>query len=324
MKGFWNYFWLLYMLFFAIPFPMIIYYNVDYGVREQDGGTAPRLALVWLAVSVILWGIVLQKWFRKWILLPFIMRKDVLRLLRHGVLKTVKILSSRAFPLTRDHVVPMEMKIALQNFSGTEITEKIELNDSRPELRRYEEGKSFQMRIDEHLKAQPYMIPEDVQVGIRAGRIILSCLFWLLIVAAVIAYYIISYELENYGTGWRFLKFYHPLLLCPLILLVSSVGLGWLIRSFTGNPDNDLKLKYYGVRTIADITSVEQTGLYINEQPQVRFEIKFQDNTGRTHYATIKKIVSLLDVGFTKVTTAPVLYLKDRPDQVIFVSDVEA
>ncbi|SKD09500.1 hypothetical protein SAMN05660461_5389 [Chitinophaga ginsengisegetis] len=323
MKGFWNYFWFIYMLFFAIPFPMLIYYNTEYGVIDGDGGTAPWLALTWLAVSAILWIILIQGWFRKWIILPFIMRGNILRLLKEGVKKNARVLTSKELPAEGKDVVTREITCSLENFCGTGITEQLTVNDTKPELNRYDVGKTIQLLIDGKLKAVPHLTLDGVTVGIKAGRIIMMCLAWLLVVAAIVGYYVYSYMLENHGRGWRFMAFYHPLLLCPLILLVSRIGFGWLLKLFIGTPDNALQLKYYGLRTDAQIVSAEQTGTYINEQPQVRFELRYQDDLGKTHTASLKKIVPLLDLGMTRQESVPVFYLKENPQQVAFASDIE-
>lgn len=323
MKGFWNYFWFIYMLFFAIPFPMLIYYNTEYNVIDEDGGTAPWLALTWLAVSAILWIILIQSWFRKWILLPFIMRSNIMRLLKEGVRKEARVLTSKELPAAGKDVVTREITCSLKNFCGTEITEQLLVNDTKPALNRYDVGKTIPLLIDDKLKAVPHLTLDGVTVGIKAGRIIMMCLAWLLVVAAIVGYYVYSYMLENHGRGWRFMAFYHPLLLCPLILLVSRIGFGWLLKLFIGAPDKVLQFKYYGLRTDAQIVSAEQTGTYINEQPQVRFELRYQDDLGKTHTASLKKIVPLLDLGMTKQESIPVFYLKENPQQAIFASDVE-
>ena len=61
-------FWALYMFFFAIPFPMIMYYVIN---SEFDVNTLkdknPWLALSFVLISVILWLMVLTGYFRKWI-----------------------------------------------------------------------------------------------------------------------------------------------------------------------------------------------------------------------------------------------------------------
>lgn len=323
MKGIWNNFWLIYMLFFAVPFPMLIYYNTEYGIVDENGGTRPWLALTLLAISVVLWLILIQGWFRRWIILPFIMRRNILRLLKEGVRKDARIKSSKELPAAGKDVETREIVCSLPNFVGTEITEQLEVNDTKPELHRYEEGKTIRLLIDDKLKAVPHLTLDGVTVGMRAGRLITSLLAWLLITAAIAGYYVYSYQLENHGRGWRFLEFYHPLVLCPFILLVGRISFGKLISLFIGGPGNGLQLKYYGIRTDAQIVSAEQTGTYINDQPQVRFELCYQDNLGKTHTASLKKIVPLLDLNITKQESIPVFYLKEDPKQVAFASDIE-
>lgn len=323
MKGFWNYFWIIYMLFFAIPFPMVLYYNTGYGEMAIDGGTNPWLALTYLALSVILWVILLQRWFRKWVLQPFLMRKNILHLLKDGVRKDALVKQSKDVLSAPPGVIAKEITVSLRNFSGTDISEQLIVNDTKPELRRYDVGKTVQLRIDDKLKAIPYVIPDGVSVALKPGRMILLFCAWSALVAAVVWYYGFSYLLENNGRGWRFLAFYHPLLLCPLIILASIGGLGLLLKMIAGSPEEQLQLKYYGIRTEAAILSASQTGTYINEQPQIKFELSYQDTSGKTHQVSLKKIVSLLDLDITKRVSVPIFYLKEKPDQVIFASDLE-
>lgn len=323
MKGFWSYFWIIYMLFFAIPFPMLLYYNTAYGEMEIGGGTNPWLALTYLALSVILWVILLQRWLRKWVLMPVLMRKNILRLLKEGVRKDAVVKQSKDILSGEKGVISKELMVSLRNFSGTGISAQLIVHDSKPELRRYEVGRTIQLMIDDKLKAIPYLIPDGVSVALKPGRLFGLFCIWLAVVAAVVWYYGFSYVLENNGRGWRFLQFYHPLLLCPLIILASIGGLGLLLKMIAGSPEKQLQLKYYGIRTEAAILSASQTGTYINEQPQIKFELSYQDNAGKTHQVSLKKIVSLLDLDSTKRASVAIFYLKEKPDEVIFASDLE-
>lgn len=322
MKGFWKYFWVIYILFFAIPFPLFIYYMTVYGIVEVD--TNPWLALIYLVISVILWIILLQGWFRKWVLMPFIMQKNIRRLLTDGARKEAGITHSQELISAGNNLVTKEIVCTLQNFVGTTITEKLVVNDSQPALRRYETGKTVQLRIDPALKAIPPITPDGVQVTIKTGGILLLSIVWLAVVAAVIGYYCYAYILENSGMGWRFLRFYHPLLLIPLILLLTRFGLMKLFKFIGGSPAALLRFKYYGIRTDAQIVSASQTGTYINEQPQLRFELRYQDATGISHTASLKKIIPLLELDIAKQATIPIFYLKEKPEQIAFASDVEA
>lgn len=320
MKGFWSYFWILYLLFFAIPFPMLIYYNT----KEGPANTYPWLALAYLLVSVVLWAITLQGWFRKWVLLPYKIKRDMEHILKTGARKEARIVESSERGPVVNGLVPMDITFTMRNFSGTEIRNKMEVNDSRPAEHRYDVGKTIYLLIDEKLKAEPPMVLEGVQVSIKPARIALLVFLWLVVAAAVVWYYLFSYQLESNGGGWRFMTFYHPLLLCPLILGGTRWGFSLLLRAFAASPEDQLELKLYGLKTDAQLINVKETGTYINEQPQVRFELRYQDNTGKTHNVSLKKIVPLIDLAGIKKETVSIFYLKDKPEQIAFTSDLES
>src|SRR5690606_6751385 len=99
-----------------------------------------------------------------------------------------------------------------------------------------------------------------------------------LLLLAVAGYYVFSYYYEGNGTGWRFLTFWHPLVLCPVILHVYRGGLSALLKMFVGDPEDLLRLKYYGRKATAQVLSASQTGTYVNTQPQVWFELEYQNS----------------------------------------------
>ncbi|SKA21306.1 hypothetical protein SAMN04488128_1021613 [Chitinophaga eiseniae] len=320
MKGFWSYFWVVYMLFFAIPFPMLIYYNT----REGLSDTNPYLAITWLALSVILWTILALRWFHNWILLPFKMKRNMDYLLREGERREARVVESKDGKQLKHYMITKGMTVSLRNFVGTPITEKLELVDTKPGEMRYEKGRVIYLMIDKTLKLRPYLTVDTAQADVKAGRMLVTVLLWLGIVAAIVWYYYFSYNLENDGYGWRFMKFYHPLVLCPVILFATRFGLGALLKLFSGgDPGTLLRIKYYGIQTMAEVVSASQTGTYINEQPQVKFELRYKDEYGKTYNAELKKIVSLIDLGMTRQETVSIFYLKDKPSEVAFADDLD-
>ncbi|QJB40572.1 hypothetical protein HF324_23140 [Chitinophaga oryzae] len=74
---------------------------------------------------------------------------------------------------------------------------------------------------------------------------------------------------------------------------------------------------------MAEVVSASQTGTYINEQPQVKFELRYKDEYGKTYNTELKKIVSLIDLGMTRQETVSVFYLKDKPSEVAFADDLD-
>lgn len=288
-----------------------------------DADTTPWLALSYLLLSVIAWALVLWGLLSAWILSPFRARRDVLYLLRNGARKEGVILDSQRKGLRANGHYEQSVTFSLRNFSGTEIKESMELIDIRPEERRFDAGKKITLRVDERLKTRPVMVMDDSTPHLRPGILIGFFLGWLAIAAAIVWYYQFSYGLESNGRGWRFLAFYHPLLLCPVILLVTHWGIGKIANIFTGIPGNSLELKYYGYRTDAKVVSVSQTGTYINEQPEVRFELNYTDHLGQTHNASVKKIVPLINLAMAQAQSLPIFYLKDKPGQVAFADDLD-
>src|SRR3546814_15864022 len=61
-------FWTLYAFFFAVPFPMILYYPISYGggTRHVSTLSNPYWALTYLAGSLVLWGFLSIRYFRLW------------------------------------------------------------------------------------------------------------------------------------------------------------------------------------------------------------------------------------------------------------------
>ncbi|MBC9933859.1 hypothetical protein [Chitinophaga qingshengii] len=298
---------------------MLIYYNTREGLND----TNPYLAIALLLLSVVLWGILVVRWFRNWILLPFKMKRNADYLLREGEHRDARILESLQGK-TVNNTVEKKLTLGLKNFVGTDITEKLELIDTRPSEMRYEKGKSIRLVIDKTLKLRPYMMVDGGQAGLNPGRIILLVVGWLVLTIAIVWYFYFSYTTESNGYGWRFMKFYHPLVLCPLILFLTRYGLGLLLKLFTGgDPGKLLHVKYFGVQTMADVVNATQTGTYINEQPQVKFELRYRDTYGKTYTAALKKIVSLIDLGTVRQEKISIFYLKENPSEVAFASDLD-
>ncbi|OZB95003.1 hypothetical protein [Paenibacillus sp. XY044] len=75
-----------------------------------------------------------------------------------------------------------------------------------------------------------------------------------------------------------------------LIPLVLFGGLAFLIRVLTGRQK---KLTAEGVIAHGTVTRLQETGTYVNEQPMIRFDIRFEDE-GMMKETSIKKVVSYL------------------------------
>ncbi len=317
-------FWTLYMLFFAIPFPMILYYTITYsGGSHEATLSAPTAALAYLGLSVMLWGMQLSRWFKSWVMSVYHTKRNMLSLLRDGVPKVSTIVKSNKTGKQTRGYDEYEFVISFENFAGERIMEKLQFTDSKPHERRFEEGKTLPIRIDKQMEKQPFVVPEGITVSIRQTQRLMGLIAWLLVALAVVWYYYFSYQLEHNGTGWRFLVFWHPLVLCPLILLGYQVLFVGVLGRLFGLSGGDIYLKYHGQRTTARVVNAVQTGTYINNQPQVKFDLAYQDQTGRNHEVSLKKIVSLLNMNATQQGEVEIFYLPDNPKQVAFAADFD-
>ncbi|MEY8760029.1 hypothetical protein [Chryseobacterium tongliaoense] len=324
MKLGFGIFWGLYMLFFAIPFPMILYYSIKSDDPPHLAETDPWLALGTLALSVILWGILLVGYFRKWIISNFIGKRNIDYLNKNGVLRKAEIMEAVKLSKDGSKYDTYELKLLFKNLVDTEIMQKAIVNDSKPQQKRFETGKKVDIRIDKEMKKIPYFIFAGTEATINIPIIFLICLGWLTLTVLVSGYYIYAYQTENAGMGWRFIFFWHPLLICPAVLLFYRGGLSLLLSKIGGGKKGEAELiKFKGIKTTAKLISADQTGTYINEQPMVLFKLEYTDNQNHIRRAEIKKIVNLLDLNSVQQKTIDIFYLKENPDRIAFAADLD-
>jgi hypothetical protein len=196
------------------------------------------------------------------------------------------------------------------------------VNDVRPAEQRFEVGKKVDLLIDSQMKRIPYCMFATSEASISSGIMLLSIAGWLACVILVAGYYIFSYQLENDGAGWRFMSFGHPLLVCPFVLLFYKL-IELLIAKFSGNTSDQALIKFKGIRTSAKVLHVEETGTYINEQPMIRFELEYTDEQQQAHRTSLKKLIGLLSLDFTKQKNIDIFYLKDDPARIAFADDLD-
>jgi len=313
----------LYMLFFTIPFPMLIYYSVN---SEFDISTLkdknPWLALAIVAISIILWLIVLIGYFHKWILQIFISKRNIEKLKLAGVSREAKILSAVKTSKPNEKFDTYELELSFKNLADTEITSKTVITDAKPHQRRFEAGKKLSLILDRDAKEAPHFIIANTEVGLNIARIAFIVLGWLVFVAAIIGYYIYAYRTESYGMGWRFISFGHPLIVCPMVLLFFRYLLKFIYSKLTVLNGSSSMIKFKGIKTWAKLIKVSQTGTYINDQPEILFQLEYTDNKHHVHRNSLKKVIRLLELDITKQEKIEIFYLPENPNKIAFASDL--
>nr|WP_276899216.1 hypothetical protein [Pedobacter kyonggii] len=315
-------FWILYMLFFAIPFPMLLYYNIKSDNMPNLMESDPWLSLSLVAVSVLLWIILLIGYYRKWVLRNFSIKRNIEKLKNIGEHREAKIIA--AVKVSKPNVAYDAYELALQfkNLAGSEISQKTTINDSKPYERRYEVGKTVGILLDKEVNKIPYFIFAGTEVTIKKSIIALINLGWLGFACTVAGYFIYSYQSESEGMGWRFMNLGHPLLVCPAVLLFYRFLGAIILSKFWGKPNELFLIKFKGIRTTARLIKASQTGTYVNEQPMINFELEFTDQYNNKHKANLKKIVNLLDLDITKQEYVSIFYLKENPQKIALEKDL--
>lgn len=311
-------FWGIFIAYFIFVHPCIIYYNTYHTSNNTGNG---KLALFYLGLSFFLWAIVLGSTL--WLILKngILAKKNLAHIARHGRRVQAKIIDSH---LLKEHKNFISRRITLEmdNFSGQVISHIMTVNDVRPEENRFETGKKINLIVDSEFKKNPYLLLEG-----STSKVNYALLFiWLAFTGGAAAYYRYSYSAESGGSGWRFLELSHPLLVIPACFILFTGILYLIFRVFiTGNNSGRelLELKFRGEKTTAEIIMVNQTGTYINEQPQVEYTLKFTDKDGKTIHTVKKEIISLLEIGKVQALKyREIMYLPARPEKFVFYDQI--
>lgn len=316
-------FWAIYMLFFAIPFPIIMYYAIN---SEFDVSTLkdknPWLAISILILSVFLWLILFIGYFRKWILKIFITKRNLEKIKIKGVVRDAKIIKAIKTSKSGAKFNTYELELLFKNLADTEITHKTTIIDGKPHERRFEIGKKVGLILNRDMKQPPYFIIATTTATINLLSLALRILGWLLLLTIVIGYYFYSYQTESFGMGWRFMSFGHPLIVCPAVLLFYRFIARFIFHKLSGIDDNSALIKFKGIKTMAKLIKASQTGTYINEQPMIRFELEFTDAQRHVHRSSLKKVIGLLELDITKQEQLEIFYLPESPTQIAFANDL--
>lgn len=311
---FWGAFLLFFALMFAVGVPVMMYAQASYPV-PLDGRTPPGWAHTLLAVSVGLWLGLLYAYVDTLVLAGLRSVRRMHDILTRGEPRSALIEEVVSLPGSVDGFPQLRLRLAFDNLSGTPITDELVLVDSKPLQRRYEVGRTLPARLSRSPGPYPNMSLEGGTPEINRSTLWWRAVTGVFLVAVVASAYGMAWQLQNDGLGWTFLSLGHPLLICPLVLWVFVVGIRLLMRRLQADAAGNA-LKYRGVRTVAIIDDVRQTGAFFNEQPQVEFQLRFTDVAGQPQRAVIRRYVPLIDLATIPRDTLQILYDPASPQRV--------
>lgn len=61
------------------------------------------------------------------------------------------------------------------------------------------------------------------------------------------------------------------------------------------------RLMQEGVEAEAVLLNMEQTGLYVNNQPQIKLQVQVQPNSGRNFVSEVREVLTLIDLSQLRI-----------------------
>ncbi|MCA2209706.1 hypothetical protein [Nocardia rosealba] len=130
-------------------------------------------------------------------------------------------------------------------------------------------------------------------------------------------YYGLTYTPDEFtGTmlGWVGPQMALPIIALTIVPMVFAFTGDGIFEAFTGHNSSEFRSGEIGIGTI---TSFRQTGVSVNDQPQVRIEFRVEGADGKTFDSHAKMIVPLTELALLRPgVVLPVRYLPGRTDKV--------
>lgn len=304
------------LVLYGLPFFFMYVFPVFF-LWKDTFYTKPVVATVFLVLGIILW-LVKHSLIIGLIRHPYKLREKHQRVQETGKLVQANILSSDLVDQDGDYPV-YNIVLAFENLVGSPVRTILRTSDTKPHERRFEKGKLIDLKLNQTDFDPPYTVATAQYTA--AKRIPLW--LWLFFdIAYSIGLFIVSYIMQSNGMGWRFLGlqspwFWAPIVGISLITFLSRIldlkGDDTRLSAYefhsTGNSKDLARVLLHGRSSYGEIQSFDQTGTYINEQPEMRFNIVYLNEYGDLVRAHHKQIISLTELHTLKKSDIEVLHL---------------
>ncbi|KPE49113.1 hypothetical protein [Chryseobacterium indologenes] len=308
-------FWAVYILFFCIPFPIFIYtVTSEHSVEPRN---TEIVSYVYLGFSLMIWLYVIIFFINNLLVKTFKEKNTITRILQNGIPREAEIVDYKLLKYNaKSNTNLIQIVLSFRNLGDAPIRHQMMFYDTKPEEKRFASGSKVKVLLNKDLSSAPYFILEGQKTRFNNSGMALRIVFIVLLILYVIGLYGYFYLRESIDFGWRFLTFMHPIIFSGimfiLFVLVYQLIFGKLLRN------KNEKILFAGRSAEAQIISVSQTGLTVNDQPQIMFQVSFKDFRGNDHIAVYKKIVNLLDLSsIPKQGKIGIMYDENDPKKIM-------
>ncbi len=303
---------MLFILFFVYVFPLFFYYVGIWTVP-------PILATISLAIGIVGWILFNIKIYKSMLIEPAIISKRHENIKYMGKPVTGRVTEKFERSINKHGHKSLEVTIEFENYNGTIVETTLNLEDSKPCEKRFEIGNEIKLRLNHEDTSPPFIIVDS-----RAEHNKSIGYFWVLFnLGYGIMTFLISYYFLNRGLGWRYLSPWFPWVMTPYfgMLLLGSLGVlsssgGITKKALNGfkKEEDANKLLLHGKKTVANVSTANQTGMYLNEQPELEFAMSFIDHNKITHHKSFKRYVLLTDLYKAQKGEREIIYLPENTD----------
>lgn len=309
-------FWGIFIFFFCIPFPIFIY------LISEETATEPRNSLAvsygYLGFSLLIWLYIIAFFADRLFIKTFKEKRTIHAILRNGIPREAKVIRYQLLkyiPKTNMNII--QIVLSFPNLKNTLIEHEMMFHDSKPLEKRFDVGNNVKVLLNPKASQEPYFILSDQKVGFNVSGMVLRIMFMVLLIVYIIGLYVYFYRRESFDLGWRFMTFMHPIIFSGVMLLIYILVFHLIVGKFFKNKKED-RILFAGRRADANILSVRETGVIVNDQPEIMFQISFKDFRGNEHIAVYKKIVSLLNLSSVpKQGSIEIMYDDNDPKKII-------
>ncbi|WP_131701452.1 hypothetical protein [Chryseobacterium sp. FH2] len=308
-------FWALYMLVFCIPFPIFIYMMTSETLTEPRNSL--EVSYIYLGISIAIWLYVLVFFINNLFVKTFKAKNTISHIVNNGISRNAKILDYKLIKYNaKANINLIHITLSFLNLRNILIEHEMMFHDTKPEEKRFATGNTVKVLLNPNTSEEPYFILSGQKTKFNTGNMILRILFVIFMIVYVLGLYSYFYIRESFDFGWRFLTFMHPVLFSGVMFLLTILVYQMIAGKFFNNTKNE-QILFAGRNAEADIISVSQTGLTINDQPQIMFQVSFKDFRGSEHIAVYKKIVSLLNLASVpKEGKIEIMYDENNPKKI--------
>ncbi|GAB2509797.1 hypothetical protein [Nocardia heshunensis] len=129
-----------------------------------------------------------------------------------------------------------------------------------------------------------------------------------------VGYYLWHGLTSNDVFGWVGPQMALPIIALTIVPIVFAFSGDGIMSAFTGNNSSQFRNGLVGLGTVE---GVRQTGVYLNEQPQVRIDFRVEGSDGKVFPSHAKMIVPLTQLALLRPgVVLPVRYLPGKTEKV--------